>query len=198
MEAFDENLTSLLNNWRTGQFEAEAKLFEAVQAELKKLCRSILKRNPSPLITFRTTEVFHELYMRLTTQAKDMAWNDRAHFFGIAAKQIRQFLIDTIRQKMAQKRQAFQWAEVFRDDVGNWSWPGNIDHLSDALDDLEKVDPGRALLIDLRFFMGFSMGEIAQHLSISRATATRRWHWTRAWLLDYLEHKSSIQPDCHT
>jgi len=182
-------ITQLLQQWSGGDAKAEAALFEILEKELKRLCHLILKRNPSPLMTFQTTEVFNELYMRLSSQTKDLEWRDRRHFFGISARLVRQLLIDSLRQKSAQKRHAFHMATSFDEKMRNDGWPGNLETLSDALSDLESRDPERAMLVDLRFFFGLSMDQAAQVLGISPATAKRQWRWTKAWLYKYLKSR---------
>lgn len=192
---FSESITQLLNQWQLGDIGAEAKLFEMLEHELKRICHALLKRNTSPYLTFQTNEVFSELYVRMATQTKGLDWKNRAHFFGIAGRLIRQLLIDNIRQKAAHKRFGFQFAEAFDDAFGFSGKLGNLNELEDALKDLEKLSPERAQLVDLRFFCGMNMDQVAETLGISKATANRRWRWTRAWLWSYLNRSASELKD---
>ena len=131
---------------------------------------------------FRSTALVHEAYMKLINQ-REVTWQSRSHFFGIAAQMIRRILVDHIRATRAQKRGSGFAALSLDEALGvsekkNWE----IIALDDALKTLAKVDPQQARIVELRFFAGLSIEETASIVGISPATVKRDWVTAKAWL----------------
>ena len=141
-------------------------------------------RRERPGQTLQPTALVHEAYLRLAGAGSP--WTNRRHFLGIAARSMRQILVERARARGAQKR----WAGLDRVSlteslVGRWR-PGDEDALLPALDEaltqLEQIDPEQARLVELRYFVGLSIEETAEALELSPATLKRRWALARAWL----------------
>ena len=151
-----------------------------VYGELRKIAASYLRQERKDH-TLQPTALVHEAYLRLTHQ-KDVAWQNRAHFFGIAAQMMRRILVDHARKRQAAKRDASAWkvatAEV---DDGAESAPELL-ALDRALEELEKIDPQQAKIVELRFFGGLTVEETAEVAGISPRTVKREWRTAKAWL----------------
>jgi RNA polymerase sigma factor (TIGR02999 family) len=151
----------------------------AVYNELRRLAASYM-RGERPGQTLQATALVHEAYLRL---ANAPPWKDRAHFLGVAARSMRQILVDRARARGAQKR----WAGLERVTLSNVLAAGPADDamlpaLDEALTRLEALDPEQARIIELRYFAGLGIEEAASALGISPATLKRRWAMARAWL----------------
>jgi len=173
-------LTQLLIDWRTGQPGGDDRLAVAVHAELRKLARAYLRREPAEQ-TLQPTALINEAYLRLIDQRR-VHWQNRAHFFGIAAQCMRRVLLDQGRRRRASKR-AGGIAVTFDDRLGK-PLPDlrTVDQLADALERLAKLDARQAHVVELRFFGGFSIEDVATSLDISPATVKRDWLTARLWL----------------
>jgi RNA polymerase sigma factor (TIGR02999 family) len=154
----------------------------AVYNELRRLAAAYMRRE-RPGQTLQATALVHEAYMRLASA--DPAWTDRNHFLGIAARSMRQVLVDRARARGAQKR----WAGMDRVTLTEAlaaAGPGQdeamLPALDEALDRLERLDPEQARIIELRYFVGLTVEEAADALGMSPATLKRRWAIARAWL----------------
>ena len=152
----------------------------AVYRELRRLAGAYMRRE-RPGQTLQATALVHEAYLRLADAG--IAWNDEAHFVGIAARSMRQILVDRARARGAQKR----WAGLDRVSLNESLVRGvqeddMLPALDEALTRLEALDPEQARIIELRYFMGMSIEETAEALKISPATLKRRWAMARAWL----------------
>ena len=172
----------LLRRANSGDAEALEGLFGQVYAELRRLARGYLGRE-QPGMTLQTTALVHEAYLRMV-RSEGQSWNDRRHFFFTAARAMRRILIDRARSRRARKesetsddeeRALDQIAAQFESDV-------DLIDLHDALERLAEIDAERAKLVELRYFGGLSMDEIASLLELSLATVERRWTAARAWL----------------
>jgi len=151
-----------------------------VYDELRRLAAAYMRRE-SPGQTLQATALVNEAYLRLANARP--AWKDRRHFVGIAARAMRQILVDQARARGADKR----WAQLDRVSLHeSLRAGGSTDDLLPALDEaltrLERVDPEQARIVELRFFAGLSVEEAADALDISPATLKRRWALARAWL----------------
>lgn len=152
----------------------------AVYQELRRLAGAYMRRE-RPGQTLQPTALVHEAYLRLADASP--AWKDRNHFIGIAARSMRQILVDRARARGAQKR----WAGLNRVSL-NESLVGAahedlmLPALDEALDRLEALDPEQARIVELRYFAGMSVEEAAAALGMSPATLKRRWSMARAWL----------------
>lgn len=163
----------------TGPADADA-LTPLVYNELRRIAAMYMKRE-RPGQTIQPTALVHEVYMRLA--GAGTPWNDERHFVGIAARAMRQILVERARARGAQKR----WAGIdrvsFSDSLAIAQEPeAALLPLDDALTRLEALDPQQARIVELRYFAGLSIEEAAKALDISPATLKRRWSLARAWL----------------
>jgi RNA polymerase sigma factor (TIGR02999 family) len=174
-------ITRLLADWSNGDRQALEKLTPLVYDELRRLAGRYL-RNERPGHTLQSTALVHEAYMKLVGQTS-VRWQNRAHFFGIAAQMIRRILVDYARGRRAGKRGS--GAEKLSLDEAI-ALPGSPDldliALDDALDGLAKMDPRQSRLVELRFFAGLTLEETAEVMQMSIATAKRDWVSAKAWL----------------
>jgi RNA polymerase sigma-70 factor (ECF subfamily) len=151
-----------------------------VYNELRRLAAAYMRRE-RPGQTLQPTALVHEAYMRLAHAGTP--WIDKRHFVGIAARSMRQILVERARARGAQKR----WAGLNRvslsDSLAVSADPESmLPALDEALERLERVDPEQARIVDLRYFAGLSIEETAEAMGISPATLKRRWSLARAWL----------------
>ena len=151
-----------------------------VYDELRRLAAAYMRRE-RPGQTLQATALVHEAYLRLA--GGGTPWHDKRHFVGIAARSMRQILVERARARGAQKR----WAELDRvsmtDALAVAADPaGTLPALDDALTRLEQIDPEQARIVELRYFAGLSIEETADALGMSPATLKRRWAMARAWL----------------
>ena len=158
-----------------------------VYNELRRLARIYMRRE-RPGQTLQATALVHEAYLRLADVGKP--WVDEKHFLGIAARSMRQILVDRARAKGAEKR----WAGIDRVSlteslVGAANEEAMLPAVDEALTRLEALDPEQARIVDLRYFVGLSIEETADVLGISPATLKRRWALARAWLFNELSGK---------
>jgi RNA polymerase sigma factor (TIGR02999 family) len=173
-------VTRLLREWANGNESALEALTPLVYAELRHLAESYLRREQHPGHTLQPTAVVHEAYLRLLGQTPPK-WEDRAHFYGIAARLMRQILVDHARQRHAGKRAG---RKVPLEEVVNLHQERGADlvALDTALGELEKIDPRKCLAIELHYFGGLSMEETAQALKVSTITVRRDLRAAEAWL----------------
>jgi RNA polymerase sigma factor (TIGR02999 family) len=173
-------ITELLAAARAGDSAANDDLARAVHAELHQLAASFLRRERVDH-TLNPTALVNEAYLRLLGQAL-VEWKNRAHFFGIAAQVMRRLLVDHARHAHAERRSR-DVVVTLGDDV-QYPDSGVLDVLGvhEALDRLAALDPRQARVVELKFFVGFSIEEIAQVLDVSPATVSREWALARAWL----------------
>jgi RNA polymerase sigma factor (TIGR02999 family) len=174
-------VTHLLRQWSAGRRDAFDQLFPLVYEELRRLAAQHLRRerHRAPL---QTTALVHEAYLKLVQQ-DGVRCENRAHFFGIAAKVMRCLLVDQARARVAAKRGGGAEAEPVEIAPGV-SLPRNVDliALDQALNQLAETDPRQSELVELRFFGGLTIDETADMLRISPATVSREWTMARAWL----------------
>ena len=130
--------------------------------------------------TLQPTALVNEAYRRLTGQ-KNVTWQNRAHFFGIAAQMMRRILVDHARKRQAAKRDASAWKVATADVDGADNAPELL-ALDRALEELEQIDPQQAKVVELRFFAGLTVEETAEVAGISPRTVKREWQTAKAWL----------------
>jgi RNA polymerase sigma-70 factor (ECF subfamily) len=153
---------------------------EEVYQELRRLAASYMRRE-RPGQTLQATALVHEAYLRLASTS--VVWNDRRHFVALAARSMRQILVERARARGAQKR----WAGLDRVTLTEALAVANPDDamlpaLDEALTKLEALDPEQARIVELRYFVGLSIEDAADALGMSPATLKRRWALARAWL----------------
>jgi RNA polymerase sigma-70 factor, ECF subfamily len=174
-------VTQLLIDWSNGRQDAVEPLFPLVYEELRRLAHRYMRRE-RPGHTLQTTAVVHEAYLRLIDQ-NHVQWQNRAHFFAIAAHMMRRILI-THAQSHAYAKRGGDALKVSLDEVAVLSPPraGELIALDDALKSLAVIDVRRSQVVELRFFGGLSNEEIAEVLKISPNTVMRDWKVAKAWL----------------
>lgn len=176
-----ETVTDLLQSWGRGDVSARDQLLPLVYRELKRRAAGYLRRERRSH-TLQPTALVHEAYLRLAGQNR-VAWQNRAHFFGIAAQIMRRILIDHARERLAAKRPEAAVRVLLDEGIGA-SHPIDCEVLllNQALEELSRLDPRQAQIVELRYFGGMTEEEVATVLSLSRATVTREWQTARAWL----------------
>ena len=181
MEYSSGEITSLLNQLAHGSQDAKDKLIALVYVELHRLAAVYMKRE-RPDHTLQPTALVHEAYLRLVGQRK-ANWQDRTHFFAIAAQQMRRILVDHARGHLRTKRFGGQ-QRLSLDEVLCFTEERSRELLSldDALSSLEKSDNRQAQIVVLRFFGGLTEKEVAEVLEISPKTVQREWNFAKAWL----------------
>lgn len=179
------DVTQLLVDYSNGKREALDVLTPLVYGELRNLAARYLRRERSDH-TLQSTALVHEAYLRLIDQ-NQVRWQNRAHFFGVAAQMIRRILVDHARTRHAQKRGG-NAQKLSLDEAIGLPEQRDLDiiALDDALKLLAELDPQQSKVIELRFFGGLSIEETAEALGISPATVKREWVTARAWLLRQL------------
>jgi RNA polymerase sigma-70 factor, ECF subfamily len=172
-------VTRLLAEWAKGDQQALDDLTPLVYRELRQLAASCLRKERQGH-TLQPTALIHEAYLRLVDQTSP-SWQNRSHFFGVAARLMRQILVDYARRKQAGKRAgqkvSLQEALSFQPERSR-----DLIALECGLNALEKLDPRKCKVIDLHYFGGLSMDEIAQTLDVSAVTVRRDMRMAEAWL----------------
>ena len=181
MASDSDNVTRLLIEWGDGNQQALEALVPLIYKELRNLAHNFLYRE-RPGHTLQTTALVHEAYLKLIDQ-NDARWQNRAHFFAIAAQAMRRILIDSARKHAAAKRGGPQ-AELSLDEVADIALEPDINllKLDEALNELAKIDPRQSRIVELRYFGGLTIEETAEVISVSPATVKREWMMARAWL----------------
>jgi RNA polymerase sigma-70 factor (ECF subfamily) len=190
MQPSSAEVTRLLVELRSGNPEAEAKLIPLVYQHLHRLAASYMRRE-RPDHTLQTTALVNEAYLRLVPQKeKETGWRDRAHFFGVAARLMREILVEHARARHAGKRGG-RVEKLSLDQALEFSPARSREliELDDALECLGRLDPQQARVVELRFFGGLTVEETAEVLGISPRTVKRDWAVARAWLHGELSGK---------
>ena len=174
-------VTGFLKAWRSGRPEALDRLMPVVQDELRRLAASYMRRERRDH-TLQVTGLVNEAYLRLVEQ-KNVSWQDRRHFFGIAAQCMRRVLVDYARHRQAGKRAGGKTFVVFDESIQVAEKRGlDLVALDDALASLAQLDERQAKVVELRFFGGLTIAETARMLNVSVATVKRDWESARVWL----------------
>jgi RNA polymerase sigma factor (TIGR02999 family) len=175
------DLTELLIQWSNGNEEALKDLMPLVYGQLRRVAAGYL-RHERPNHTLESAAVVNEAYLRLIDQRK-VHWENRAHFFGIAAHIMREILVDHARSRQTAKRgRGVERLEI--DEVVDQAQQRSVDliALDEALSALEKLDPQKSRVVELRFFGGLSIEETAEVMGLSAATVKRHWVLAKGWL----------------
>ncbi|MBC7927352.1 MAG: sigma-70 family RNA polymerase sigma factor [Bryobacteraceae bacterium] len=180
-ETSTQQVTKLLMDWSNGDQSALEQLTPLVYGELRRLAGRYLRKE-RPDHTLQSTALVHEAFIRMVDQ-RSVRWQNRAHFFGVAAQMIRRILVDHARSRYASKRGSGAPRLSLDEAI---ALPDRKDMdlvaLDDALNSLAKVDPQQARIVELRFFTGLTVEETAEVLGISPATVKRDWVTAKAWL----------------
>jgi RNA polymerase sigma factor (TIGR02999 family) len=176
-----EAISELLVKWADGDASARERLMPMVYDELRRLARNRL-RGERAALTLEPTVLVHEAYLRLVDQ-NSVTWRNRAQFFGLAARIMRNILVDHSRQRDAAKRGRDE-VRVSLSHAERLAGrePASVLALDEALKDLSAIKPLHSQIVELRFFGGLSVEETAEVLSISPSTVARHWRFARAWL----------------
>jgi len=180
-------ITGLLQAWRHGDDEALAALTPLVHGELRLLARAFMRRERQAG-SLQPTGLVHECYLRLL-DARAVDWQDRRHFYALAARLMRRILIDLARSRGYAKRGGGVTHVAIEGDGPDAATPEpgrDLVALDDALRALAAVDERQSRIVEMRFFGGFSHDDIARALGISTKTVMRDWQLARSWLLDVL------------
>jgi RNA polymerase sigma-70 factor (ECF subfamily) len=182
-------ITQLLVEWSEGNELATEKLFPLIYDELHQMARRYIRRQ-SAGHTFQTTELIHEAYVKLAKQ-EAQNWQNRAHFFGVAAQAMRHILVDYARSKRSQKRGGWQERITLAENtaVSNDKRSDEIVELDEALKRLAELDKRKSDVVELKYFGGLTNEEIAEVLKISPETVKRDWRFSRTWLLRELANQ---------
>jgi RNA polymerase sigma-70 factor, ECF subfamily len=184
-------LTQLLIAWSKGDACALEKIAPLVYAEMRKLAHRYMSRERAGH-TLQTTALIHETFLRLLGNPQD-SWQNRAHFYAIAAQMMRRVLVDYARANMRAKRggEAKRITLAGIDlAVAEPALNPDVIALDAALDKLAAIDPRRSRVVELRFFGGLSVEETAHVLQVAPDTVVRDWRVAKAWLFRYLNHAS--------
>jgi len=177
----DADITALLVDWNNGDKSAIDRLLPLVERELHRLAHSYMRRE-DPDHTLQTTALINETYLRLIDQRK-VQWQNRAHFFGIAAQIMRRILLNYARDQNRLKRGG-RTIHVSLSEA--MVMPAEKDReiiaLNDALTRLEAIDERKSKVVELRYFGGLTVPEVAEVLKVSEITVMRDWAFAKAWL----------------
>jgi RNA polymerase sigma factor (TIGR02999 family) len=183
-------VTRLLEALDRGEPRAAEDLLPLVYEELRRLAHQKMARE-KPGQTLQATALVHEAWLNLVAPDQPH-WKGRAHFFGAAAEAMRRILIANARRKRREKRGA-GWERIPLEEieVADQADPETLSFVNEALEKLAVVDPQKAELVKLRFFVGLTNAETAEVLGLSPATATRYWAFARAWLMSEISRQDA-------
>jgi RNA polymerase sigma-70 factor (ECF subfamily) len=187
-EAPDNEITLLLAAYRSGEAGAEARLLEIVYQELREIARRHMRRE-GPGHTLQPTALVSEAYLRLFGNKID--WQNRAQFFGVAARTMRRILVDHARNRRTRKRSGGKRIELDQVALVAPEQVENVLALDEALERLATRDARQAKLVELRFFAGMTIEEAAVSLGVSSRTAKRDWDFAQAWLFREMDSGQS-------
>jgi RNA polymerase sigma factor (TIGR02999 family) len=181
MAALPEEITQLLMSWNQGDKAALDQLVPLVYSELRRLAKRHMNRE-DPAHTLQTSALINEAYLKLIDQ-QNVPWQNRAHFFAVAAQVMRHILIDHARRHAYDKRGAgAQHIPLDEAAIVQQGRAAQLVALDEALDALAVLDPRRSQIIELRFFGGLNGEEISEVMEISPSTVQREWRAAKAWL----------------
>ena len=181
MTPASNEVTQLLVAWGNGDQAARDELMPLVYAELHRLAHRHIKRE-RPGHTLQTSALVNEAFVRLVDQ-RDVHWQSRAHFFGIAAQMMRRILVDYARKRRFAKRGGNQLQVSLNEElVAANQRSADVVLLDDALTQLAEIDERKSKVVELKFFGGLSIEETAEALDVSAGTVMRDWTLAKAWL----------------
>jgi len=177
-----KNITEMLHQWSHGRAEVMNDLLPLIYEELHQRAAAYLRRE-RPNHTLQATALVNEAYLKLIAQREDN-WENREHFFSIAAQAMRRILVDHAKTRRRQKRGGSKEDLPLEEALLAAASEQDVDvvALDEAMAKLAKLDPQQERLVELRYFGGMTLEDAARALGISRATAARNWQVARAWL----------------
>ncbi len=192
MERPSHEITQLLRDWSRGDRQALQKLTPLVYEELHRIAHQYMTRE-RPDNTLQTTALINEAYVRLLDLSA-VSWQDRAHFFAVCAQVMRRILTDFARARQRQKRGAGA-RHVFLEEtlVVSGDPQADLVALDEALNDLSALDPRKGQVVELRFFGGLKVEEVAEVLKVSSHTVMRDWDVAKAWLARQLSGGQGVE-----
>ncbi len=180
-----QGVTDLLIKFSDGKREAVDQLLPLIYDELKRIAANYLRRERSDH-TLQPTALVNEAYMKMI-DITQVSWQNKAHFIGVAANQMRRILVDHARQHNAQKRGGEFHILTLNEEIDKADEQSTeLIALDDALTELAKMDPIKAQIVELRYFGGLTTDETAEVLDVSPITIKRHWKMTKAWLYGQL------------
>ena len=181
------DITGLLSEYQAGNRAVLDELFPLIYDELKRVAASKLKSERGDH-TLQPTALVHEAYLRLISQ-ESVDWTNRVRFFGLAAEMMRRILTNHAVARHAEKRGGGQ-LKIELDEAVIFTTGRGIDliALDEALTELAEIDAKQAQIVELRFYTGLKVEEVAELLEISNSTVKREWRMAKAWLYDRLEN----------
>jgi RNA polymerase sigma-70 factor, ECF subfamily len=187
METSSPQVSHLLQRWSAGDSGAFDQLLPLVYGELRQMAHRYMGQQPDGH-TLQTTALIHEAYLRLVGQ-EEMRWENRAHFFRVAAQAMRHILVDYARARQTAKRGGDARAVSLEEAaVVSDGRAAELVALDDALAELARLAPRQSRVVELRYFGGLSVTEAAEVLKVSTDTVTRDWNQAKAWLYRALKH----------
>jgi len=187
-------VTQLLREWAKGNQDALHELMPAVYAELRRMAKWYMSHQ-NPGHTLQPTALIHEAYLRMAGET-EKDWQNRAHFFAVAATAMRHVLVDRARAHQSAKLGGRQQPVSFNEPLAiSTERYAELIALDDALRELESLHSRQARVIELRFFAGLSVDETAEILGISPETVMRDWRAAKAWLHRELQRGKRSKPD---
>jgi RNA polymerase sigma factor (TIGR02999 family) len=185
-EAAPKDLTGLLVAWRNGDRDALDRLVPEVYGELRRLAHHFM-RSERPGHPLQTTALVNEAYLRMVDVTR-VSWQNRAHFFAVAAQMMRRVLVDAARERDAQKRGGdIRFVPLEDAEAPGADRAVDLVALDEALDALARFDPRKARVVELRYFGGLDVAETAEVLEVSPDTVMRDWKMARLWLFRELQ-----------
>lgn len=186
MTRYNSDVTRILERAQSGDPRAADELLPLVYNELRRLAGARMA-NEFRGQTLQPTALVHEAWLRLVGK-EDQHWNSRSHFFGAAAEAMRRILIDNARRKRAARHGGGQARlDVSEIEIADPARDDELLMVNEALEKLDALDPRKAELVKLRYFVGFTSEEAARALGVSVPTADRWWKFSRAWLFAEIE-----------
>jgi RNA polymerase sigma factor (TIGR02999 family) len=183
------DVTRILDRVQRGEARAAEELLPLVYDELRKLAASRMAQE-APGQTLQATALVHEAWLRLSGDPRQR-WNSRGHFFAAAAEAMRRILVDNARRKRALRRGGGREpVDLSRLELAPEPSDDHLLEVSEALDELARLDPRQAEVVKLRFFVGMKLEEIASLHAVSVKTVQRQWTHARAWLFERIRHGS--------
>lgn len=177
-----QKITGLLVDWSNGDPKALDQLMPLVYDELRAMARRNMRRQV-PQHSFQTTDLIHEAYLKLAKQ-DGQTWQNRSHFFGVAAKAMRHILVDYARSKQTEKHGGGRHRVELSNKIdAGANRSSELLALEDALKALESLDPRKSQVVELKFFAGLTNEQTSEVLKISTESVKRDWRFARNWLL---------------
>lgn len=183
-----QNTTDLLRKFNGKDEVVANELLPLIYNELKRIASNYLRRERSDH-TLQPTALVHEAYLKMV-DITQISWQNKAHFLGVAANQMRRILVDYARQHNAEKRGGEFHILTLNEEIDKAiEQSTELIALDDALNELAKMDPVKAKMVELRYFGGLTVEETAEVLGVSAITIKRHWRMTKAWLYGQLSNK---------